>query len=108
LRKASFENGIKMIISYYNFEYTEGASIIHAKFMEVKLQGVDIAKVAEMPNRLEDVLKYRSMFRMFGGIFDSVATFVIGEKTSAPGQIPTKDARVVCDTLLKPMGEEHT
>jgi 3-dehydroquinate dehydratase-1 len=129
LRRASAENRIKMIMSYHNFDFTPEAGTINQKFAEAELQGADVAKVAVMPNNLEDVLtllsvtlaaknklkiplitmsmgKYGSLSRMFGGVFGSAVTFAVGEKSSAPGQIPIEDLKVVLDILQRAMGEE--
>nr|WP_201780865.1 type I 3-dehydroquinate dehydratase [Aneurinibacillus tyrosinisolvens] len=126
LRDASAENGIKMIMSYHNFELTPEVGILNQKFAEAELQGADVAKVAVMPNNLEDVLtllsvtlaaknklkiplitmsmgKYGSLSRMFGGAFGSAVTFAVGEKSSAPGQVPIEDLKVVLDILQRAM-----
>jgi 3-dehydroquinate dehydratase I len=129
LREASAKNGIKMIMSYHNFEFTPEVGILNRKFAEAELQGADVAKVAVMPNCLEDVLtllsvtlaaknklniplitmsmgKYGSLSRMFGGVFGSSVTFAVGEKSSAPGQVPIEDLKVVLDILQRAIGEE--
>jgi 3-dehydroquinate dehydratase I len=86
--------------------------------------GADVAKVAVMPQGLEDVLTvlqatldgqkkirlpiismsmgaYGSLSRLFGWVFGSSVSFAVGQKASAPGQVPIEDLKVVLDVLQR-------
>jgi 3-dehydroquinate dehydratase-1 len=127
LRKVSVETAVKLILSYHNFEFTPSPESICFKFKEAESLGADIAKVAVMPNKLEDVLtllsltmeaqnyleipvisiamgEYGSLTRMFGWVFGSAVTFAVGEKSSAPGQVPIEDLKTVLAITQKGLG----
>jgi 3-dehydroquinate dehydratase-1 len=127
LRKAAVENAVKLILSYHNFESTPSPESIRLKFREAERLGADIAKIAVMPNNLEDVLillnltleaqnfleipvisiamgEYGSLTRMFGWVFGSAVTFAVGEKSSAPGQVPIEDLKTVLAITQKGLG----
>ncbi|MDR3562432.1 MAG: type I 3-dehydroquinate dehydratase, partial [Negativicutes bacterium] len=98
-----------------------------AKFNEAERYGLDVAKVAVMPEKLEDVLTllaatleakqrlkiplismsmggYGAITRMMGGVFGSSLTFAVGQSASAPGQVPIDDLRTVLDIVEKAVG----
>lgn len=124
VREASRANGIKMIMSFHNFSYTPGLDFLNQRFLEAERLGADVAKVAVMPRDLNDVLTlltatlqssgklriplismsmgaYGSLTRMFGGVFGSRVTFAVGERSSAPGQVPIEDLNIVLGILHK-------
>ncbi len=128
MRKVAAETATKLILSYHNFEYTPSPEIISQKFKEAEQLGADIVKVAVMPNKLEDVLtllnltleaknnlkipvitismgEYGSLTRMFGWVFGSAVTFAVGEKSSAPGQVPIEDLKTVFSIISKSLSE---
>ncbi|NME98899.1 type I 3-dehydroquinate dehydratase [Aneurinibacillus aneurinilyticus] len=129
LRNISKKHGIKMIMSYHNFNCTPKVDALSEKLIEAERMQADIAKIAVMPNHLEDVLTllhvtldakqkmkipvitmsmgaYGSLTRMFGGIFGSAVTFAVGENSSAPGQVPIEDMKTVLAILQRVTGEE--
>ncbi|NMG44436.1 type I 3-dehydroquinate dehydratase [Aromatoleum toluvorans] len=122
------ETGTKLIASFHNFQKTPSAEEIVATFVSMEKAGADVAKVAVMPQGLEDVLTvlqatlqgqkaislpiismsmgtYGSLSRLFGWVFGSSVSFAVGQKASAPGQVPIEDLRKVLEVLqrsLKP------
>lgn len=118
LKQATAKNGAKIIASYHNFDYTPDADFLAKKFDEAQAYQLDVAKVAVMPQKLEDVLTllsatlaaknrlriplitmsmggYGAISRMVGGVFGSSLSFAVGAKSSAPGQVPIDDLRTV-------------
>jgi len=116
LRDVSAANGIAMILSYHNFEFTPDFDTLLGRFLTAERLGADIAKVAVMPKDPQDVLAllsatYRasqvtriplismsmggigSISRIMGWIYGSAATFAVGKSSSAPGQIAIDDLR---------------
>ena len=117
----------RLILSYHNFGYTPGADFLVQRFLEAERLGADVAKVAVMPRDRGDVLtllaateeangKARiplismsmgplgSVTRMIGGAFGSSLSFAVGEGSSAPGQIPIADLKVVYDVIRRARG----
>jgi len=122
--EAARKAGIMLIASYHNFQLTPSAEQIVEKFVMAEKSGADIAKVAVMPRAIEDVLTllaatlqghrsiklpiismsmgaYGSLSRLFGWAFGSSVTFAVGDKASAPGQVPIDDLRVVLEILQR-------
>jgi len=118
------ETGTKLIASFHNFQRTPSRDEIVAKFVAMEQAGADVAKVAVMPQGLEDVLTvlqatlegqkkislpiismsmgaYGSLSRLFGWVFGSSVSFAVGQKASAPGQVPIEDLKVVLDVLQR-------
>ena len=117
VKKRARENGVKLILSYHNFNDTPGESFIYSKLVEGQLAGADIAKLAVMPRSFADVLTLLNatnrarnerveipivtmsmgvqgaVSRLAGGLFGSDITFGVGRQASAPGQIPIKELR---------------
>ena len=117
-------SGIQLIASFHNFQKTPAAEEIVAKLVAMERAGADIAKVAVMPQGLEDVLTvlqatldgqkqiklpiismsmgaYGSLSRLFGWVFGSSVSFAVGQKASAPGQVPIEDLRTVLGVLQR-------
>ena len=105
------ETGCRLIASYHNFQETPDAAALVAQFAAMEQAGADVAKIAVMPKELRDVLTlldatltaratvtlpiisvsmgaYGALSRLFGWMFGSSVSFAVGEKSSAPGQIP--------------------
>jgi 3-dehydroquinate dehydratase-1 len=122
LRQVSAANGIAMILSYHNFEFTPDAETLLSRFVQAQRLGADIAKVAVMPKDPQDVLTllgatYRasqatriplismsmggigSVSRIMGWLYGSAATFAVGKSSSAPGQIAIDDLRATLATV---------
>jgi len=116
--------GIQLIASFHNFQKTPAAAEIVAKLVAMEKAGADIAKVAVMPQELKDVLTvleatleaqkqislpiismsmgaYGSLSRLFGWVFGSSVSFAVGQKASAPGQVPIEDLRTVLGVLQR-------
>lgn len=126
LRQVSLETQTKIIASYHNFELTPESEALLGKFREAERLKADVAKIAVMPQNLQDVLnllnvtliakeaetlniplislamgQYGAITRMIGGVFGSAVTFAVGESSSAPGQIPIEDVRSVLEIIQK-------
>jgi 3-dehydroquinate dehydratase-1 len=124
LRDASRDNGVAMIMSYHNFQFTPDTAVLTAKFEEAKRLGADIAKVAAMPIGPEDVLTLLgatlkasetcgipvigmsmggvgSISRILGWVYGSAVTFAVGKNSSAPGQIPIEELRVLLSSIRR-------
>ncbi|HXD39619.1 MAG TPA: type I 3-dehydroquinate dehydratase [Ramlibacter sp.] len=116
LREVSSGNGIPMIMSYHNFEFTPDIDALLGRFVQAQKLGADIAKVAVMPKDPQDVLTLLSatyqasqatsiplismsmggigsISRIMGWVYGSAATFAVGKSSSAPGQIAIDDLR---------------
>ncbi|MFC0470625.1 type I 3-dehydroquinate dehydratase [Halalkalibacter kiskunsagensis] len=124
LREASTKYGVRLILSFHNFELTPAHSVLMDKFIAAESFGADLAKVAVMPQNMDDVLlllqatqdatqriniplvtismgKYGAVTRMFGFVFGSTITFGVGQSSSAPGQIPIEELRSVMEIVKK-------
>ena len=109
--------GVRVILSYHNFEITPDEAFIFDTLFKARDLGADIAKVAVTPREYEDVLTLLSatlkarrqglkipaitmsmgprgrLSRLAGGLFGSDITFASGTTLSAPGQIPVEFLR---------------
>lgn len=124
LREVSRRHGIRMVMSYHNFHETPGLEFIRQRFEQAQGQQADIGKVAVMPNTPDDVLTllnatlqatqtlaiplismsmggYGSLSRLFGWVFGSTVTFAVGDRSSAPGQVPIEDLNTVIGIVRK-------
>lgn len=117
IKAACSAGGIRLILSYHNFEHTPDEAFIRDKLLKAQEMGADVAKVAVMPGDYGDVLtllnatyKARTqglqipmitlamaeqggISRIAGGLFGSDVTFASGKAASAPGQIAIKRLR---------------
>ena len=116
------ETEVRLIASFHNFQETPSADTLLAKFVAMEQAGADIAKIAVMPKELRDVLTlldatlsarntlqiplismsmggYGSLSRLFGWVFGSSVSFAVGEKASAPGQVPIEQLNTVVDIV---------
>lgn len=126
LREVSRENGVTMIMSYHNHEFTPDGAELAEKFVDAERLGADVAKVIVMPKGSEDVLallgatlkasrKCRiplvalsmgglgSLSRVFGWVYGSAVTFAAGMNSSAPGQMSIEELRPVLATVQHAM-----
>lgn len=126
VREVSRAHQVQLILSFHDFQATPALDELNARFLQAQRLGADIAKVAVMPQRLEDVLTllsatlqssqnldiplvsmsmgaYGSLSRLFGSAFGSALTFAVGASSSAPGQVPIEDLRAVLDVVQKLM-----
>jgi 3-dehydroquinate dehydratase-1 len=126
VRAASQAHGVGLVLSFHNFQSTPSQEILCQRFAQAQQLGADVAKIAVMPQRLEDVLSvlgatlessqkldiplvsmsmggYGSLTRLFGWAFGSAMGFAVGAATSAPGQVPIEDMNTVLAILKKSM-----
>lgn len=108
------DTGTLLLLSFHDFERTPGEEALFAKFAAAQRLGGDVAKVAVMPQSMEDVLALLSaslrasrelslpviaiamgplgaVTRVAGGMFGSAVTFAAGPGRSAPGQLPAAE-----------------
>ncbi len=104
--------------------------MLSQRFAQAQSLGADVAKIAVMPQRLEDVLSvlgatlessqkldiplvsmsiggYGSLTRLFGWAFGSAMSFVVGAAASAPGQVPIEDMNTVLGIMQKSMAPKN-
>jgi 3-dehydroquinate dehydratase-1 len=126
VRAASKTHGIGLVLSFHNFQSTPSQEVLSQRFAQAQSLGADVAKIAVMPQRLEDVLSvlgatlessqkldialvsmsmggYGSLTRLFGWAFGSAMSFAVGATASAPGQVPIEDMNTVLEILQKSM-----
>lgn len=122
LHRASRAHGVLMILSHHDFKNTPTAAELIAKLELAEREGADIAKLAVTPQTPGDVLTLLeatlragecttiplitmsmgalgAMTRLCGWMYGSVLTYAVGERSSAPGQIPIDDLRAALKTL---------
>ncbi|WP_431803496.1 type I 3-dehydroquinate dehydratase [Halobacillus andaensis] len=128
LRSATQQTGTKLILSYHNFNHTPDDSVLLKALHQAEFYKADYAKLAVMPQSNSDVLQLLMVTekasssmdiplitismgglgiitRMFGWVFGSSITFAVGEKSSAPGQIPLKELKDVIELTKKYKGD---
>jgi len=126
LRHLTKATNTKIIASFHDFNRMPPREALLEKIAAAKEYGADVAKIAVMPNCLEDVLTLLSVTleakkiidipvitvsmgscgvasRLLGGIFGSAVTFAVGHDSSAPGQIPIEDLKTVLAIVHKSM-----
>jgi 3-dehydroquinate dehydratase I len=115
--------GIKVILSFHNFNKTPAESVIIDRLVRAQERGAHIAKAAVMPKNHQDILvllnatlkartealqipiitmsmgKLGIVTRIVGGLFGSDITFAIGKDASSPGQIPIQELRKCMATI---------
>lgn len=124
VREMSKARGIQLILSFHDFAATPSLEFLHERFIQAAQLGADIAKVAVMPQRMEDVLTLLSatlrasgelaipvvsmsmgrlgaLTRTAGWSFGSAMTFAVGEGSSAPGQMAIADVEAGVALLQK-------
>ncbi len=116
---------ISLIVSFHNFNETPSREEIISILKKQIAAGANVAKLAAMPQKEEDVINVLSatlevrrefpavpmitmsmgpigaVSRLVGGLFGSDLTFAVGSKSSAPGQIPVADLRQ-CFEIIHP------
>ena len=117
------KNGIKVVGSNHDFAKTPDKDEIVRRLCYMQEIGVDIAKIAVMPQNTKDVLtlleateevasqyaqcpiatmsmsKMGAVSRMVGETFGSAITFGALEKASAPGQIPVRELKSILEIM---------
>jgi len=127
LREITAANGTKIIASFHDFTLTPDKETLFKKLVEAKQYSADVAKIAVMPNSLDDVLTLLGVTldakntidipvitvsmgacgvatRLLGGMFGSAVTFAVGHESSAPGQIPIDELKTVLEVVHKSSG----
>ncbi|MEO7548710.1 MAG: type I 3-dehydroquinate dehydratase [Ramlibacter sp.] len=115
---------IGLVLSFHDFQQTPAQASLVEKFSLAQELGADVAKVAVMPRRMEDVLALLAATleasqklaipvvsmamgglgattRVCGGAFGSALTFAVGQSGSAPGQMPIAGLSAALDLLRK-------
>ena len=116
------DTGVKTIVSYHDFEKTPDLNEI-MYIVEKEQELGDIAKVAFMPQDLEDTLTILAVLshcentiaismgdlgsytRVMASKFDSPITFAAGTDVTAPGQIDIETMRALLNMDLNIMDE---
>lgn len=111
------QTGVKSIISYHNFNMTPDLDFLIDIVNQEKELG-DIAKIAVMPNNLEDTLtvlailshfddtvaismgELGSYTRVIASKFNAPFTFAVANDTTAPGQIDIDTMKVLLNSDL--------
>jgi 3-dehydroquinate dehydratase-1 len=117
LKERANAKGVALIVSYHDFTGTPPKEFIRSQLARQIGCGADVAKIALMPKKEEDVLELlaatlaaRREFpdtpliavsmgklgmhsRIVGGLYGSDLTFAVGSAASAPGQIPVAQMR---------------
>jgi 3-dehydroquinate dehydratase-1 len=129
LRASTKAHEVRLILSYHNGSYTPGRDFMVERFLEAERMGADVAMVQVKPRDRVDVLRLLaataeadakariplismsigplgSVSRIVGGLFGSSLSFAVGEKASAPGQIPIGDLVAAFDIIRRARGGE--
>lgn len=125
IKEVAIKRNIPLILSYHNFKETPSVDFLVNKMKDEILNGADIAKIAVMANKEEDVLnlllatlkmrreildtplitmsmgKLGVTSRIVGGLFGSDLTFGANEKISAPGQMPAIKLKLITKILYE-------
>jgi len=119
------KHGTRVILSCHDFKATPPNEVLLGTIGAMKHAGADVAKVAVMPQQPGDVLRLLqvtlearrifpdlplvtmsmgalgSITRVAGFLYGSDMAFAVGKESSAPGQIPLADARVMTELLVR-------
>ena len=124
VRDLSRTRGLPLVLSFHNFQATPSSEQLAARFAQAHALGADVAKVAVMPQSMDDVHRLLgatlqasaslpipvismamgglgAVTRVCGGVFGSALTFAVGAAASAPGQMPIEDVRSALAVLQR-------
>jgi 3-dehydroquinate dehydratase-1 len=124
VREMTRRAGVPLVLSFHDFRRTPADDALAARFAQAQRLGADVAKVAVMPQSMEDVQRLLAatlrasrelaipvitmsmgglgaVSRICGGVFGSALTFAVGAAPSAPGQIAIEDVRAALDVLQR-------
>lgn len=124
VRERARAAGKPLVLSFHDFQRTPDDAQLAARFAQAQALGGDVAKVAVMPQSLEDVHRLLgatlaasrkldipvismsmgglgAVSRLCGGVFGSALTFAVGAAASAPGQMPIEDVRAGLAVLAR-------
>lgn len=127
VREITRAHGLALVLSFHDFQRTPPAQDLQARFAQAQRLGADVAKVAVMPQSMEDVHRLLgatlaasqslgipvismamgglgAVSRLCGGVFGSALTFAVGAAASAPGQIPIDEVRATLAVLQRATG----
>lgn len=122
LVELAHDNGVKIIMSYHNFDITPEQEFMTGKLEAMRNMGADIIKIAVMPKSIHDVYRLMeaatytkekldvplvaismgalgAITRISGALYGSDITFGVLEQASAPGQIPVSDLKRIMDDI---------
>lgn len=124
VRALARARGLPLVLSFHDFHRTPDDAALRERFAHAHALGADVAKVAVMPQSLEDVHRLLgatlrasrelpipvismamgelgAVSRVCGGVFGSALTFAVGGAASAPGQMPIADVRAAVAALQR-------
>ncbi|HEY0822739.1 MAG TPA: type I 3-dehydroquinate dehydratase [Ramlibacter sp.] len=127
VRELTRAHGLALVLSFHDFRRTPATPELQARFAQAQRLGADVAKLAVMPQSMEDVHRLLgatlaasaslpipvvsmamgglgAVSRLCGGAFGSALTFAVGSAASAPGQIPIADVRATLAVLQRSSG----
>ena len=127
VRALTRSHGLALVLSFHDFQRTPPDAELDARFTEAGRLQADVAKVAVMPQSLDDVHRLLgatlrasgrlsipvismsmgglgAVTRLCGGVFGSALTFAVGSAPSAPGQVPIADVRTAVSVLQRAGG----
>lgn len=126
--EAVHRTGVPVVMSSHDFEATPERKEMFSRLQRMEELGADLAKLAVMPKDRQDVLQLLDVTlkawkelecpvitmamgplgvvsRVVGECFGSALTFGAGEQSSAPGQMPAPQLRIVLDAIHDSMGQ---
>lgn len=124
VRALARQHGLPLVLSFHDFHGTPAEGELRARFEEAWRLHADVAKVAVMPQSMEDVHRLLgatlqasralpipvvsmamgglgAVTRLCGGVFGLALTFAVGAAPSAPGQIPIDEVRATVAVLQR-------
>ena len=124
VRALTRRHGLPLLLSFHDFHGTPADGELRARFEQAHRLQADVAKVAVMPQSMEDVHRLLgatlqasrtlpipvvsmamggpgAVTRLCGGGFGSALTFAVGAAASAPGQIAIEEVRAVLGVLQR-------
>jgi len=127
MRERSRAAGVQLVLSFHDFKGTPPLGELQEKFGLAEQLGADVAKIAVMPQTMDDVLTLLSatlhasrtlsipvvsmsmggvgaVTRLVGGLFGSALSFAVGQQASAPGQWPIEELETALALLRKASG----
>jgi len=124
VRALTRRHGLPLVLSFHDFQRTPATQELQARFAQAQQLEADVAKVAVMPQTMEDVHRLLgvtlqasealaipvismamgglgAVSRLCGGVFGSALTFAVGAAPSAPGQIAIEEVRTALAVLQR-------
>lgn len=124
VRDLAHDVGLPLVLSFHDFQRTPSAEQLAARFTQAHALRGDVAKVAVMPQCVQDVHRLLgatldasgrlpipvismamgglgAVTRLCGGVYGSALTFAVGAAASAPGQMPIEDVQSALAVLKR-------